>query len=307
MINDLPTVQSAFGTAWEIDLIACGVGGFFWLMVLTTFEERRITPLVLAPALMPILFGGPRPFLSPGVSDALWWPQNLINGLLALHACVIIVRGWSGDLLEGRRRLRGLVMGAAAVFALSNATVLALSCLDPTGPWVLFSGGRLYGGAFISLASVATATMFVQMRVTIGGAPRRSTAVPDPRVEAVERQILSKLDALMVADVWREEGLTIGELARRLEAPEHHVRRLINQRLGYRNFADFVNGFRIEAAKRRLADPAEARMTVAAIAFDLGYGSLSPFNRAFRTATGSTPTEWRRAALQSSSDLQEAV
>jgi AraC-like DNA-binding protein len=67
-----------------------------------------------------------------------------------------------------------------------------------------------------------------------------------------------------------------------------------------------VNSYRIEAAKRRLADPAEARSTVAAIAFDLGYGSLGPFNRAFRIATGSTPTEWRREALAGSPDLQKA-
>ena len=64
---------------------------------------------------------------------------------------------------------------------------------------------------------------------------------------------------------------------------------------------------RYAAAKRRLADPGEARTTVAAIAFDLGYGSLGPFNRAFRTATGSTPTEWRRQALQASPNLQEAL
>ena len=62
-----------------------------------------------------------------------------------------------------------------------------------------------------------------------------------------------------------------------------------------------------EAAKRRLANPAEARTTVAAIAFDLGYGSLGPFNRAFRTATGSTPSAWRRAALAASPELPDAV
>ena len=38
-----------------------------------------------------------------------------------------------------------------------------------------------------------------------------------------------------------------------------------------------------------------------------GYGSLGPFNRAFRAATGATPTEWRRQALQASPELQEAV
>jgi AraC family transcriptional regulator len=43
------------------------------------------------------------------------------------------------------------------------------------------------------------------------------------------------------------------------------------------------------------------------IAFDLGYGSLSTFNRAFRRATGATPTVWRRAALQTWVDLEKTV
>lgn len=30
---------------------------------------------------------------------------------------------------------------------------------------------------------------------------------------------------------------------------------------------------------------------------DLGYGSLAPFNRAFRDATGTSPSEYRRAAI----------
>jgi AraC-like DNA-binding protein len=78
---------------------------------------------------------------------------------------------------------------------------------------------------------------------------------------------------------------------------------LINDHSGHRNFAAFVNARRIDAAKRRLADPAHARTTVAAIAFELGFGSLGPFNRAFKEATGKTPTEWRRETLeQTSSD-----
>jgi AraC-like DNA-binding protein len=87
-------------------------------------------------------------------------------------------------------------------------------------------------------------------------------------------------------------------LARDLGTPEHRLRRLINLRLGHRNFADFVNGYRISAAKDRLANPADAETTIAVIAFDLGFGSLSPFNRAFRATTGSTPTRWRAEALQ---------
>ena len=67
----------------------------------------------------------------------------------------------------------------------------------------------------------------------------------------------------------------------------------INDRLGHRNFADFVNSRRIEAAKQVLADPAQARTTVAAIAYELGFASLGPFNRAFKAQTGLSPREWR--------------
>ena len=81
--------------------------------------------------------------------------------------------------------------------------------------------------------------------------------------------------------------------------PEHRLRRLINDQLGYRNFAAFVNARRIEAAKQVLANPGEARRTIASIAFDLGFGSLGPFNRAFKEETGETPTEWRRRAMGS--------
>ena len=74
----------------------------------------------------------------------------------------------------------------------------------------------------------------------------------------------------------------------------HHHRK---DHLGFRNFAAFVNARRIDAAKARLADPTQARESVSTIAFDLGFGSLGPFNRAFKEVTGQTPTEWRRQRL----------
>ncbi len=73
--------------------------------------------------------------------------------------------------------------------------------------------------------------------------------------------------------------------------PEHRLRRLINGALGYRNFAGLINERRVAAAKAALA--ANPREPVSAIAFALGYGSLGPFNRAFKDATGLTPTAWR--------------
>ena len=72
---------------------------------------------------------------------------------------------------------------------------------------------------------------------------------------------------------------------------------------GFRNFADFLNARRIEAARTALADPDKARLPVSSIAFDLGYASLGPFNRAFKDATGLTPTAWRARVQGGSPEL----
>ena len=92
--------------------------------------------------------------------------------------------------------------------------------------------------------------------------------------------------------VWKEEGLTIASLALRVGIPENHLRRLINDCLGYRNFPSYVNAHRIAAAKSRLADPGESRVSISTIAYDIGFASLGPFNRAFKEESGVSPSEW---------------
>ena len=80
-----------------------------------------------------------------------------------------------------------------------------------------------------------------------------------------------------------------------LDAEQTSLRRLINEGLGYRNFAAFLNERRIAAAKAALVDPARSRVAVSTVAFEVGFSSLAPFNRAFREVVGQTPTDWRRA------------
>ncbi|MGH8676591.1 MAG: helix-turn-helix domain-containing protein [Burkholderiales bacterium] len=85
-------------------------------------------------------------------------------------------------------------------------------------------------------------------------------------------------------------------LARRVGVPEHRLRAVINGGLGQRNFAAFINGYRLDEAIRRLDDSTEARKPVLTIALDVGFGSIGPFNRAFKQRTGRTPTEYRSHA-----------
>ena len=99
---------------------------------------------------------------------------------------------------------------------------------------------------------------------------------------------------------YRTEDLSITRLAAQLKVPEYRLRRLINQRLGHRNFNAFVNGYRLDEARAVLADPQRRHLPVLGIALDAGFQSIGPFNRAFKAATGRTPTEYRRDKLADS-------
>ncbi|MDF3836217.1 helix-turn-helix transcriptional regulator, partial [Cupriavidus basilensis] len=113
-----------------------------------------------------------------------------------------------------------------------------------------------------------------------------------------EQALVDALLRLMSDErAYRRENLSIASLASQLAVPEYRLRRLINQRLGHRNFNAFVNGFRLEEARAALSDPACRTLPVLTIALEAGFQSIGPFNRAFKAATGFTPTEYRREKL----------
>jgi AraC-like DNA-binding protein len=225
---------------------------------------------------------------------------------LAAHALWVAYQGRADDLSEERRAFRLPFVIAVGVFSLILvAAEIALGGAIPPAPV------RIVHVAAIVALALASALQLVALRSDELLAPS-SPAKPTPalpREDDVDAGELGRLNALMEREqAWRQEGLTIGKLAERLGLPEYRLRRLINKGLGHRNFAAYLNGYRIEAAKAALSDPAKRRLPVLTIALDLGFGSIGPFNRAFKDATGATPTEFRRAQLGGSgpSELAES-
>jgi AraC-like DNA-binding protein len=178
------------------------------------------------------------------------------------------------------------------------------------GDWYDFTGNGFVGACVLAILSVAGAVVFLEGRPSLFRVARETSRRVSgaPSGDGANPITLERLKRLMETDeAWRREGLTIGEVAEAVGVPEYRLRRLINDHLGHRNFADFLNAYRIASAKTRLSEPELARTTVATIAFDVGYGSLGPFNRAFKAYTGATPTEWRRRMLEPvSPDLEKA-
>lgn len=87
--------------------------------------------------------------------------------------------------------------------------------------------------------------------------------------------------------------LTLREVAEQIGVPQRYVSQVINEKLD-QHFMDFVNGYRVEAAKTMLVDSNWAHLTVDGIAGEAGFNSRSAFYAAFKKATGTTPGAFRR-------------
>ena len=60
------------------------------------------------------------------------------------------------------------------------------------------------------------------------------------------------------------------------------------------NFTDYLSRVRIEKAKNLLLNP---NLRVSEIAFEVGFQSLTHFNRVFKKLLGQSPTEYRAQLL----------
>jgi AraC-like DNA-binding protein len=94
----------------------------------------------------------------------------------------------------------------------------------------------------------------------------------------------------------RDGELSVAEVARRQRVTSRYVHRLFeNEGL---TFSSFVLGQRLAHAHRMLSDPRLADRTIGSVAFDVGFGDLSYFNRTFRRRYAATPTDIRQLAIK---------
>jgi len=220
---------------------------------------------------------------------------STLSALLYGGLVVLSLASARDDLVDCRCRARPGFAAAIAGYGLTMTVVQALGVADPTTPWfaLLQSGGTL---------ALALAFALWILRPAADRWPGPAEPAPTERPVAStaptqDAALIAHIAAAMDAGIWREESLTIGTLVARLAVPEHRLRRAINQGLGHRNFSSFINRARIAAAQETLADPAQMGRTILEIAYDVGFASLGPFNRAFRAETGQSPSEFRREAL----------
>ncbi len=216
-------------------------------------------------------------------------PLQLIKLGFAVGAIFVVWRGREDDVVESRLKLRRVFTAGIGVIV---AAVVSTELL--TG-WHVPEVIELIGMTAIFFATLVINLAFLRLNPTFAlSSPR-----PLPEMSAEEKPLVDQLTKLMSENqAYTNHDLRISDLAASLKVPEYQLRRTINRNLGYRNFNQFVNRYRVEEAAERLVN--ELRTPVLTIALDVGFRSISSFNAAFQTRYKMVPTQYRRNKLTDS-------
>ncbi len=89
------------------------------------------------------------------------------------------------------------------------------------------------------------------------------------------------------------EDISLGQVARAVNTSTFYFCKMFKKITGI-NFTDYLSRVRIEKSKNLLLNP---NLRVSEIAFEVGFQSLTHFNRVFKKILGQTPTEYRAQLL----------
>jgi AraC-like DNA-binding protein len=277
-----------------------------WHLVRVLFDDRRgwgacaVAAVVASVAVLANPLWVQRP---GGMSIGI----TVVAGALVLHMLWMLLQGRVGDLDEGRRRLRLWWVAAAGLYVI---TVLVVHHLPWDGAgkaghgialvsgqitiklcWLLMASGHPSSLAMLSLPGRASAPVPTLAPRTVAVA---ATIAPPP-AEALRRLQAQRIcEAMNGERLYQRPRLSVSDLAAHLRMPEARLRLVIHDQLGFRHFNTFLNQFRLAEVAARLRNPADAHLPILTLALEAGFGSIGPFNRAFREAYGVTPTEFRR-------------
>ncbi|AEE51838.1 helix-turn-helix domain-containing protein [Haliscomenobacter hydrossis] len=101
----------------------------------------------------------------------------------------------------------------------------------------------------------------------------------------------SILNLIQIEKIHQNPGLTLADIATRLETNPTTVSRVVTHCFGM-NFNDFINHYRVEAVIEMIKEGMHQKQTLLGIAYTCGFNSKTTFNRVFKNNTGISPKEF---------------
>lgn len=111
----------------------------------------------------------------------------------------------------------------------------------------------------------------------------------------IAHYLKTTLEVLEEEALYLDPGLSLKDLAERLELHPNKLSWLLNEHIG-KNFNEFINSYRLEAFKQKALDSAFSHLTLLGLAYESGFNSKTVFNAFFKKTEGVTPRTWVKAA-----------
>ncbi len=253
---------------------------FVWVL----FEEHEPIPLWLIVVVVVSLILSLSAHLAfVGVIEAPYLKliSQYLKVVLVVTSLIVVWRGREADLVELRFKFRSLFVVIVAMIVLSIILV------------ELFTGFLVPQTVEIVGMSIIAVCAFVFNLYFVRKNPATRLVSPPviARDEGDDEVIKTLLSRMRSERLYADHDVRVASLADTLNVAEYQLRKRINQQLGYRNFNQFINRYRIEEAGVRLLE--NMKTPVLTIALDVGFRSISSFNTAFLTHFGVSPTQYR--------------
>ncbi len=116
------------------------------------------------------------------------------------------------------------------------------------------------------------------------------TGLTEDKKSALKEKLLKQVEKNRI---YVDPEITLGKLAEAVGASQNQVSQVINEQFG-KNFYEFINGYRVDLAKKLLVSEEYKNESILSIAFEVGFQSKSTFNAVFKKITNMTPSQFRK-------------
>lgn len=163
--------------------------------------------------------------------------------------------------------------------------VYVLNLFDDLIPYVI--GPILYSVIAYVMSFIVFKKGYIQQ---IGFSKYRTNPVSSEQSDL----LFSRLQHLIESEkLFKNPEVSLKSLSTLLKVSPQVLSLVVNQKSGG-NFNHFINGYRIEEAERLLISKSHEHQTIAAIAYEVGFNSISSFNTAFKRKNDKTPLMYRK-------------
>jgi AraC-like DNA-binding protein len=163
--------------------------------------------------------------------------------------------------------------------------VYVLNLFDETVPYIV--GPILYSLVAYVVSFIVIRNGYIDK---VDQTKYKTTPVSEEQLESLFSRVQ---DIIEGESQYKNAELTLKSLSKDLHVSTQVLSMAINLK-SKMNYNSFINSYRIKEASRLFKNEDHKNLTVAAIAFEVGFNSISSFNTAFKKQVGQTPQAYRK-------------